>query len=372
MTLDPRDLSAATAPLAVARSMPAGFYTDPAIFAAERDRIFLRDWFYLCRDDMLPAPGDFRAFDTPGGPVVALRGADGRLRVFANYCRHRGSILLEGIGNCGGRVTCPYHGWSYLNDGTLYGCPDMKDAEGFDRCENGMVALDSDQWAGFAFARFASGGLSLLDHLGDLPDRMASHKPEAMRCTWTMTLEPRCNWKLILENAIETYHTGVVHKATVGAQQSRTLATKGDWLCIQVISGRSIATLTDAVPAFPPIDGLDDDARRGTYFTVALPTMQFAVAQDCLWWLNVTPVSVDRSRLEIGGCFPADRLTLPDFDSRAAPYYDRWERVGREDVGILEKQQRALGSALYRPGPLSGRDDMVQALGVWVLGRLGL
>lgn len=372
MTLDPRELAAATAPLPRARSMPAGFYTDPAIFALERERIFLRDWFFLCREDMLPDPGDFRAFDTPGGPIVALRGTDGALRAFANYCRHRGSILLEGEGNCGGRVTCPYHGWSYLNDGRLYGCPDMADAEGFDRVENGMVALETDCWAGFVFARFARGGPSLAQHLGDLPDRLASHRPADMVCTWRIVLEPQCNWKLILENAMETYHTGVVHKDTVGAQRSRTLATQGDWICIQVISGRSIATLTDKVAPFDPIPGLDEDARQGTYFTVALPTMQFAVAQDCLWWLNVTPVAADRSRLEIGGCFPKDRLSLPDFTPRAAAYYDRWERVGREDVGILERQQRALGSALYRPGPLSGRDDMVQALGVWVLDRLGI
>lgn len=86
----------------------------------------------------------------------------------------------------------------------------------------------------------------------------------------------------------------------------------------------------------------------------------------------MTPRAADRSRLEIGGCLPADRLDLPDFGERAAPNRDRWERVGREDVGILERRQGARGSVLYRPGPLSGRDDMVQAPGVRVLGRLGL
>ena len=372
MPLDPDDLTAASAPIQHARAMPAGFYTDPAIFAREREALFLRHWFFLCRDEMLPNPGDYRAFDTPGGPIAALRGQDGVLRVFANFCRHRGSILLEGQGNCGGKVMCPYHGWSYLNNGRLYGCPDMKDAEGFDRRENGMVALECQSWAGFVFARFTRDGPSLMEHLGDLPDRLASHQPDQMRCTWTVTLEPACNWKLILENAMETYHTGIVHRDTVGAQTSRTLATQGNWICIQVISGRSIATLSDSVPPFDAIEGLDEKARQGTYFTVALPTVQFAVAQDCLWWLNVTPISASSSRLEIGGCFPASRLSLPDFATRAAPYYDRWERVGREDVGILEKQQKALGSALYRPGPLSGRDDMVQALGVWVVDHLGL
>jgi choline monooxygenase len=352
--------------------MPAGFYTDPVIFAAEREALFLKQWFFLCREEELPNPGDFRAFDTPGGPIVLIRGNDGALRAFANYCRHRGSILLEGSGNVGGRITCPYHAWSYLNDGRLYGCPDMKDAAGFDKVENGLVPLSTDIWQGFVFARFSKEGKPLIEHLGDFPARMASHRLGEMRCTWRMTLDVACNWKLILENAMETYHTGIVHKETVGAQQSRTLQTIGDWICIQVISGRSIATLTDEVAPFAPITGLDDDARQGTYFTVVLPTCQFVAAQDCLWWLNVTPVSEGRTMLEVGGCFPESRLSLPDFAPRAAAYYDRWDRVAREDVGILQRQQKALASALYKPGPLSWRDDMVQALGIWVVERIAV
>ena len=110
--------------------------------------------------------------------------------------------------------------------------------------------------------------------------------------------------------------------------------------------------------------------RQGTYFTVIHPTCQLVMAQDCMWWLNVTPLSHDRSLLEVGGCFPAHVLEDPDFELKAAPYYERWEAVAREDVDILERQQRALGSVLYRPGPLSWRDDEVQAIGIWVLDRL--
>jgi choline monooxygenase len=367
--LNQDELHAAAAPLNRARSMPAGFYTDPVIFAAEREHILLKHWFFLAREEQVPNPGDYLTFDTAGGPVILIRGQDGKARMFANYCRHRGSILLEGQGNCSS-IVCPYHAWSYLSDGTLYGCPDMKDAEGFDPTENGLVPLRMESWAGFIFATYNKHAPALIDCLGDLPQRMASHKLHDMACTWRITLEPNCNWKLILENAMETYHTGVVHKDSVGAQQSRTLATRGDWLCIQVISGRSIATLPGTQPPFPAINGLDEDARQGTYFTVLHPALQFAVAQDCMWWLNVTPLAHDRSLLEIGGCFPKQALDDPDFAAKAKPYYDRWELVGREDVGILEKQQKALGSVAYRPGPLSWRDDQVQAIGLWVLDKL--
>lgn len=352
-----------------ARGMPASFYTSPEVFAQERQQIFLKHWFFAGREDELPNPGDYRAIDSVGGPVLLIRGDDGLLRAFANYCRHRGSALLEGEGNCR-RIVCPYHAWSYLTDGRLHGCPDMKDTEGFDRAAHGLVPLRQDSWAGFLFLSFSSETPALLDYLGDLPERLASHKLERVRCTWKTSFDCACNWKLILENAMETYHTGIVHKDTVGRQTSRTIETRGNWLCIQVMDERSIATLPGSGSAFPPIAGLDEDARKGTYFTIIHPTCQFAVAQDSMWWLNVLPLAHDRSVLEIGGCFPQDVTAREDFNETAAAYYDRWQAVGREDVAILEGQQSGLSSVLYRPGPLSWRDDQVQAAANWVLARI--
>jgi phenylpropionate dioxygenase-like ring-hydroxylating dioxygenase large terminal subunit len=369
MALDDGAYDEARAALPAARSMPAGFYTSAEQFRLERERILRRQWFFAGREDELPNAGDYRAFDTVGGPALMIRGEDGVLRAFANFCRHRGSILAEGEGNCR-RLVCPYHAWSYLADGTLYGCPDMEDAEGFDRVENGLVPIRMETWAGFVFLTYNEDAVPLMDHLGDLPERLASHRLEEMRCTWKIAIECGCNWKLLLENAMETYHTGIVHRDSVGAQVSRTIATRGEWLCIQVVSGRSIATLPGQAPPLPPIGGLDEDALKGTYFTVIHPACQFAVAQDCMWWLNVLPLSHDRSVLEVGGCFPRPVIDEAGFDAKAKSYYERWEKVAMEDVGILEKQQRALGSIAYRPGPLSGRDDQVQALGSWVLDQL--
>lgn len=370
LDLPAAEIEAALAPLRTAKSMPAEIYTSAAIFAAERDRIFLRHWFFLCREDQVPNIGDYRAFDTQGGPIFLVRGQDGVIRCFANYCRHRGSLLVKGSGNCGARLMCPYHAWSYFSDGRLYGCPDMQDAEGFDRRENGLVPLRCDTWAGFVFASFAAAGPGLMDQLGDLPARFASHRLDEMRCTWTTEITAECNWKLVLENAMETYHTGTVHRDSIGAQTQRAIPTQGDWLCMQVLSRTSIGSLDRSTPPFAPIEGLDDDAREGTYFTILHPLTQFAVAQDCMWWLNVRPVTASRSVIEIGGCFPVASTTLPDFSERARPYQDRWRRVAMEDVGILEDQQRALASALFRPGPLSGRDDMVHAAGRWNVEKL--
>ncbi|MCF1707712.1 aromatic ring-hydroxylating dioxygenase subunit alpha [Tabrizicola sp. J26] len=365
-------LEDALAPLRRAKSMPAELYTSPEVFGLERERIFLRNWFFLCREEQIPEKGDYKTFDTLGGPIILVRGQDGQLRCFANYCRHRGSLLLQGSGNCGSRIMCPYHAWSYFSDGRLYGCPDMKDAEGFDRTENGLVPVRMESWAGFVFACFRDDSPPLIEHLGDLPQRFGSHRLDQMRCVWTLSIPVACNWKLILENAMETYHTGTVHRDTVGAQVQRPIPTTGDWLCMQVLSRRSIGTMNATIPPLPQIERLDEDALEGTYFSVIHPNVQFAVSQDCMWWLNVIPLSADRSILELGGCFPESSLALPDFDHHRKAYEERWERVAREDMGVLENQQKALTSVKFRPGPLSGRDDMVQAVGRWNLAQLGV
>jgi len=362
-------LKDARAALTAGVSMPAGFYTDPDFFADEKRSLLLGGWLFIGRDDEVANPGDYRAHETAGGPVIVIRGEDSVLRAFANFCRHRASLLLEGAGNCR-RIVCPYHAWSYTTDGRLIAAPDMDRTPGFDKDAHGLIPLRLESWAGFVFVTFNRDAPALLDNLGDLPERMASHRPDELRCIWRVEIDCACNWKLLLENAMESYHTGTVHQMTVGAQTSRSIETRGGWRCIQVMSDRSIATMSDDAGKFDAIPGLDDDARQGTYFTVIHPTCQLVFAQDCAWWLNVVPKANDASVLEIGGCFPEATLTHPDFERIAAPYIERWEAVGREDVGILEKQQQGLASASHVPGPLSWRDDQVAALAAWVVENL--
>ena len=80
MSLDHREFAAAKEPLNRARSMPAGFYTDPAIFAAEREKLFLKHWFFLTRSEELPEPGDYVTYDNAGRSYLIVRQDDGSLR----------------------------------------------------------------------------------------------------------------------------------------------------------------------------------------------------------------------------------------------------------------------------------------------------
>jgi phenylpropionate dioxygenase-like ring-hydroxylating dioxygenase large terminal subunit len=367
-SFDPKDFVWTGTPLGQAKSLPSACYTSHDFFRAEIEHIHRKSWHIVARRDEFQKAGDYRAIDTVAGPVILIRGEDGEINAFANICRHRGSMLLHGCGNAR-TIICPYHAWTFRSDGTLAGAPAMGRTPGFEPRDHGLLPVRLETWAGFLFVNFSASAPSLLDDLGNLPELLASHRMDEMVCTWRKDFEANCNWKLLVENATETYHTGLVHAKTVGAQKSYSFPARGEWLAIQVQSEGSIAVLSDK-PPFPHIADLSAQSRKGTYFAIFHPTTQFACAQDCVWWLSVRPISPDRTQLSIGGCFPRATTELPGFAADALPYYERWERVALEDIGILQKQQVALNSPLYRPGPLSWRDDQVHTFDQWILGRL--
>jgi choline monooxygenase len=350
------------------RAMPGWCYTSPRFFQAELTHIHRRNWIFVGRADELNNPGDYRAIETVGGPVILLRDEAGTPRAFANCCRHRGSLLLSGSG-AARTIVCPYHAWSYRLDGTLLAAPTMARVPDFDPTAHALTPVRMESWQELLFINFDPNAPALLTQLGNLPEVLGSYRFADMTCTWRAEIACGCNWKMLVENALEAYHTGIVHAATVGAQREAIIPTRGDWVCLQVLSERSVAVLSDD-PPFPPIEGLDAQASKGTYFTMILPTTQFACAQDAMWWLAMRPVAADRTVLSLGGCFPRGTVARPDFARHAAAYYERWRRVAEEDVGILEKQQQGVSSVLFTPGRLSARDALVGAVDRWVMERL--
>jgi len=350
-------------------SLPAAAYTSADFFRAEMQHIHLRRWFFAGRVDEIGSPGDYRAIETVAGPVLLVRDLQGEVRAFANCCRHRGSLLATGSGNRR-MIVCPYHGWGYRLDGSLAAAPDMDQTPGFDPKAHGLSQLRLETIQGFIFLNVDPTAKPLLADTGNFSAVFASHRLDEMACTWRIEFDAACNWKLLVENAMESYHTGYIHAKTVGAQTSVEIETTGEWECIQVLDGASIAVLGEAPPPFPPIAGLSPEAQRGTYFSMVLPCTQFAVAQDSMWWLSVRPLAPDRSILSVGGCFPRDVIARPDFAEGAPLYYDRWRRVAEEDVGMLETQQRGFASVLYRRGPLSWREATVHRIHEWVLRQL--
>src|SRR5690606_39157318 len=105
-------------PLEQARHLPAHYYMSAELLEEEKEKLFFKDWLIVGRVEEFPKPGDYRAIDLLGEPVVICRNNEGELKAFSNTCRHRGVALVSGEGNA--RVfPCPYHAWTYDLNGKL-------------------------------------------------------------------------------------------------------------------------------------------------------------------------------------------------------------------------------------------------------------
>ena len=108
--------------------IPAENYYDEKRWKKEVDLIFKRLPLVLGVSKDIPNPGDYKAMEVVGVPVLITRGRNGEANAFLNACIHRGAALVEvGKGN-NKRFVCPYHGWTYTDDGSLMG---VASAHGF-------------------------------------------------------------------------------------------------------------------------------------------------------------------------------------------------------------------------------------------------
>ena len=366
---DPRHYTDVRRPLLQATSLPPWCYTSEPFYAREVERIFRRGWHLVGRVDEIAGPGDYVVFDLCGESVIVVRGEDEAVRAFANTCRHRGTRLLDGSGQCRA-IICPYHAWTYSLDGTLFGLRGMDKTLDFDRDENALVPLRLEIWAGFMFVCFSDDEDSLDEWLGDLNDQFASYRFQNFELVRRVEYDLKCNWKIYIENAMEDYHTPTVHRSSIGLQETVPLVTRGQWDAIHMESERTIAVLAEDDTPFPPVATLEGLPARGTFFTVVYPTTFFGTTQDCMWWLQTIPSGPASCKIIHGACFPQSTVARDDFDDHVGKYYRRWDKSIPEDNAISERQQAGLESSFARPGRLSVHEPIVHAFANWVLDRI--
>ena len=358
-------------PLSMAQTLPSHCYTSPEFFQREIDTIFSSAWHFVGRADEISEPGQFIVLDNIVGSALICRDEAGNLNAFVNACRHRGTRLKNRGDRCKGFV-CPYHAWTYGLDGALRSAPGMEGVEEFEKTDYGLVRIRLEEWAGFIFVSFCQDSPALVDWLGDLGTVMRGHRPQDLRCVRRMDFVINANWKFVIENALEAYHTGTVHQSTLGAQNSRAIQADGQWdaLFVESDPDKSISTLPEAKQALPFISTLEGMSRNGTWFTVIYPCTQIVFSQDCVWWLDIRPVNVDKSNMTLGACFPRTTIDLPEFASCIEPYFDRWSSATSEDNQIVEAQQRGHQSASISPGRYALSEHCVHRLDNWILDRV--
>ena len=368
---DPKLYSESRLPLAQASTLPSHCYTAPEFFRRETETIFDKCWHYVGRQEQFDQPGAYKVIDTIAGSAIVCRDQAEEINAFSNHCRHRGTRLMYNSGVCKG-IICPYHAWRYSLNGQLVNAPGMAQSSGFEQDNYPLKRLRLEEFGGFLFVAFSEDVASLSEWIGNLPEVTNSHRLQELCYTDSLHYEINANWKFVIENALEAYHTGTVHSQTLGQQESEPVQATGNWDALYVLNDpdKSIATLPGAKQKLPFIQGLTKKALGGTWFSVIYPCTQIVFSQDCVWWLDIKPISVSKTRLELGASFPASSTRLSGFEDLISPYFERWSLATPEDNAIAEAQQQGHESGQVEPGRLAMTEHCVHKLNNWVLDRI--
>lgn len=201
-------------------------YTDPSIFQAELQKIWYRTWVYVGHESEVPNPNDYVMKSIGPEPIIMTRDKAGRINLLHNRCPHRGNrVCMTEKGNTRS-FTCPYHGWTFSNDGALRGYPFPSGYEDADRAKLGLgkVARVASH-KGFVFGSFVEEGETLLEHLGAAAgaiDALCLNSPEGEVEVTAGYLKHKvkANWKFLVENETDGYHPSFVHASIFEVAQS--------------------------------------------------------------------------------------------------------------------------------------------------------
>lgn len=203
------------------------FYTDPAVFEQELERIFRRVWLWLGHESQLKAPGDFFTTRLARERIIVARHSDGTIHAFHNRCMHRGAEVCAAASGNARNFVCPYHAWTYRTDGSLASVPLEKGYGPDFEARTQQLGLERlarlASYRGFLFGSLAASGEDLESYLGPQVraafDNLVDRAPEGtLELAGGRTVQRyRGNWKLQIENSIDLLHPRILHRSAIDA-----------------------------------------------------------------------------------------------------------------------------------------------------------
>lgn len=195
--------------------IPCTSYHDPVVLDNEYGRLFSHTWNFAGFTFDLANNNDYICTELAGKPIV-IQNFEGRLGAFLNVCSHRFSeIRCEQKGN--GPLRCPYHGWTYDSAGIPVGIPNRPRFDGLS--EDVIVSLALRKYrvevcGTLVFVSLDSEAPSLSQFLGQAWNGIESMSSSFGELIDRNELDMECNWKIAVENTLESYHVAFIHAKT--------------------------------------------------------------------------------------------------------------------------------------------------------------
>ncbi len=261
----------------VAQTLPARVYSDPGMFALQRERVFARTWHYAGHDDLVKVAGQVYPFSLLPGTLDELllltRDADDRLHCLSNVCTHRGTLVVEGAGH-EQQLRCRYHGRRFTLDGRFHSMPEFDGAANFPSRADDLPHVALDAWERFLLV--ALDPLTTCDEvIGPMRTRLAGlpYGQLSFDATGAREFLVNANWALYVDNYLEGFHIPYVHQSLAGTLDYAAYAVELDrYSVLQLGIAKEGETAFGRVSAHP-----DAERAIAAYYYWLFPTTMFNV-----------------------------------------------------------------------------------------------
>jgi choline monooxygenase len=328
---------------ALSFTLPARFYTDPAIYEAEKAAIFYKSWWCAGHKTQIAKPGSYLTTEIHEQGVVVTRGLDGVLRAFYNVCQHRGHELARGSGETR-LFTCPYHAWTYNLDGTLRTARLTKALPDFKACDFALKPVRVEEFVGFVFVNLDPDAVSLKQQTGALEEEIRHYVPrvDEMVFAHRHNYDIKANWKVVIDNFLECYHCHPAHRDFVDLVDMDSYRN--------IINGRYVSQVSDAprtqtAKAYAFEKGDVDFGYAGWFLWPNLTIWAYP-GEANISALMMIPAGPDRTLEHLDWFLPSTEIT-PQIEA-AMTYMDK--TLQPEDIALCESVQRGLKSNGYNQG----------------------
>lgn len=304
---------------------PVERYASEERFEAEKRDIFRKLPLIAAHSSELPEAGSFMTRDLAGLPLLLTRDKEMTIHAFLNVCRHRGSKLESEAAGCKRAFSCPYHAWTWNNEGTLKGVPHQK--QGFpdlDRDAYKLKRLPAIETAGMIWViADPNAEPNFDDYLGPILSEFAWFDMPGMAIAASNVINIEANWKMLVEGGIEAYHFKVAHRHTIGPHFLDNLSSYRPLGAHMrsILPKNSLKSLTDL-----PQEDWHIREHSNVLYNV-FPLDQFLLMEDHVAWISARPLSAGETELRLTTLAPKDQV--------GSEFMSHWKRNHQITVATL-------------------------------------
>lgn len=193
------------------------FYLESEVFKREQVILFQKLWNFVGFTTDLENHNDYICKEV-GGKSVVIQNFNGELRAFDNVCTHRFSrIRQDAQGN--GPLQCPYHGWIFNCKGIPVTIPLQPKFNNMPDSEKASFKLGEwlvETCGVFIFIKKTDNNVSLKSFLGGMYNHLLDFSEAMGEKVDYQEIIVQANWKIVLENTLDSYHIWAVHPNSLG------------------------------------------------------------------------------------------------------------------------------------------------------------